>query len=110
MTKEAAATKTVTGGEEIPARKPAQAKQAKPKTAKATKQKTEKLSAIDAAAQVLANSTEPMSTKQMIEAMAQQKLWVSPGGKTPGANAVQCCVARDQRQGQGSAISKDRAW
>ena len=59
---------------------------AKTKKAKAPKEAGEKkLSAIDAAAQVLAASKEPMNAKQMIEAMAAKRLWTSPGGKTPHA-------------------------
>jgi hypothetical protein len=32
---------------------------------------------------VLAESREPMTTKEMIEAMATKGYWTSPGGKTP---------------------------
>ena len=60
--------------------KAAPAKKAKPKT-----EKSKKLSALDAAAQVLAASKEPMNAKGMIEAMAAKGLWSSPGGKTPHA-------------------------
>ncbi len=42
-----------------------------------------KLSALDAAAKVLAESGEPMTTREMIEAMATKGLWTSPGGATP---------------------------
>jgi hypothetical protein len=42
-----------------------------------------KLSALDAAAKVLAESREPMTTKEMVEAMATKGYWTSPGGKTP---------------------------
>jgi HB1, ASXL, restriction endonuclease HTH domain len=48
-----------------------------------TKGKGKKLSALDAAAQVLAETGQPMSCKEMIEAMAQKGYWSSPGGKTP---------------------------
>lgn len=44
-----------------------------------------KLSAVAAALKVLGESTEPMNTKQMVEAMAIKGLWSSPGGKTPHA-------------------------
>ena len=47
--------------------------------------KEKKLSAIDAAAQVLAASKEPMNAKEMIEAMASKGLWTSPSGQTPWA-------------------------
>ncbi len=60
---------------------------AKPKATKAPRAKTAKtdgkLSALDAAAKVLAESGEPMTTKEMIEAMAAKGLWTSPGGATP---------------------------
>lgn len=44
-----------------------------------------KMSAIDAAAKVLADAREPMNCKSLIEAMATKGLWTSPGGKTPHA-------------------------
>ena len=63
-------------------------KATKPPTEKKAKQpkskKTDgKLSALDAAAKVLASAGEPMTSKQLIEAMAAKGLWSSPGGKTP---------------------------
>ena len=64
--------------------KPAKAKA--PKQAKPAKEpKAKKVSALDAAAQVLAKSDKPMTSKALIDAMAEQKLWSSPGGKTPEA-------------------------
>ncbi len=45
---------------------------------------TKKLSALDAAAQVL-SSSGPLNCKELIDAMASQGLWTSPGGKTPHA-------------------------
>lgn len=59
-------------------------KAAKPQ-AKAPREREGKMSALDAAAQVLANAQEPMNTKALIEAMAAKGLWTSPGGKTPHA-------------------------
>ena len=47
--------------------------------------KPKKVSALDAAAKVLATTGEPMTTKAMIEAMTERGLWSSPGGKTPQA-------------------------
>lgn len=44
-----------------------------------------KLSQIAAAVEVLKTAAEPMTCKQMVEAMAEKKLWASPGGKTPDA-------------------------
>jgi vancomycin resistance protein YoaR len=67
------------------AKKPAAKKTAKaPSKAKKAKPAGQ-MSALDAAAKVLAESGEPMSTKQMIEAMAAKNYWTSPGGATPHA-------------------------
>jgi hypothetical protein len=57
------------------------------KPAKAEKPAKEKvpgkLSALDAAAKVLAESGEPLTSKEMIDAMAAKGYWTSPGGATP---------------------------
>ncbi len=48
------------------------------KTAKNTPAKKRvKLSAIDAAAQVLAGAVEPMNSKQIVEPMPAKKLWTN---------------------------------
>jgi hypothetical protein len=57
----------------------------KRKAKKADDAKPKKLSALDAAAQVLAEAGQPMNTREMIETLAAKKLWTSPGGKTPHA-------------------------
>ncbi|MDA7504042.1 winged helix-turn-helix domain-containing protein [bacterium] len=57
-----------------------------PTTPKATTPKAtakKKLSMLDSAAKVLSKASEPLNSKIMIEAMATQKLWTSPNGKTP---------------------------
>ena len=61
---------------------------AKPKSA------NKRLSALDAAAKVLAESTEPMNTKEMVEAMAAKGYWSTPGGKTPHAT-LYCAILRE---------------
>ena len=43
------------------------------------------MSALDAAAQVLASADKVMNTIELIDAMAAQGLWLSPNGKTPHA-------------------------
>lgn len=53
-----------------------------------------KLSAIDAAAKVLADAAEPMNTQQLIEAMSAKGYWTSPGGKTPHAT-LYSAIARE---------------
>jgi HB1/ASXL restriction endonuclease-like protein with HTH domain len=61
----------------------------KPKTAKAKKPAKHgtdgKMSALDAAAKVLAASKQPLNAKELIAAMEAKGYWTSPGGKTPHA-------------------------
>jgi hypothetical protein len=65
---------------------PAPKPEPKTRTKKAKPEpKPKKVSALDAAAKVLATTGEPMTTKAMIEAMTERSLWTSPGGKTPSA-------------------------
>ena len=87
----------------------------KTKAAKATKKATtrkakppkdKKLSAIDAAAQVLAGAKEPMNAKEMIEAMASKKLWTSPGGKTPHATLYSAIIREISVKGKESRFKK----
>lgn len=47
--------------------------------------KPKRLSALDAASKVLAESDRPLRALDMIEVMHAQGLWSSPGGKTPEA-------------------------
>ena len=44
-----------------------------------------KLSALDAAAMVLAEAGEPLTSKTLIDQMAAKGYWTSPGGQTPHA-------------------------
>ena len=60
-------------------------KKGKSKKTKEAGAEAKKLSALDAAAKVLAESGQPMACKEMIEAMAQKGYWSSPGGKTPAS-------------------------
>ncbi len=63
-----------------------QPKAAKPKAAKpAGDAKPKRVSALDAAAEVLRKAGKPMRSQEMITAMAEQGLWTSPAGKTPHA-------------------------
>lgn len=81
---------------------PAQAKKAK----LAGNGKAKKLSALDAAAQVLAASKEPMNTKQMIDAMAAKGLWSSPGGKTPHATLYSAILRELATKGKEARFKK----
>ena len=77
----AGATATTVTEATSPPPKAAKAKKTQPAKTDSPK----KLSALDAAAKVLADSSEPMNTKAMIESMAAKAYWTSPGGKTPSA-------------------------
>lgn len=65
-----------------------------------------KLSAVDAAAQVLDESKEPMNAKQMIEAMAEKKLWTTPGGKTPHATLYSAILREIKTKGKDARFKK----
>jgi hypothetical protein len=89
-------------------------KQPKAKTAtkataksKPTKEsKAKKHSAIDAAAQVLAKSGKPLNCKELIETMSAQKLWTSPGGKTPSATLYAALLREITTKGKDSRFKK----
>jgi len=66
----------------------------------------EKLSAIDAAAKVLAEAGEPLNTKQMIEAMAAKGYWSSPGGKTPHATLYSAILREITAKGNEARFKK----
>jgi hypothetical protein len=84
-----------------------EAKATKAKKAKAPNEK--KVSAIDAAAQVLAGAKEPMNCKELIEVMAKQALWTSPGGKTPHATLYSAIIREIATKGKEARfVKKDR--
>jgi HB1, ASXL, restriction endonuclease HTH domain len=60
----------------------------------ATELQQKKLSALDAAARVLAETGAPMGCKELIGAMAGKGYWMSPGGKTP-AGTLYSAIARE---------------
>ena len=86
------------------AAKPA-AKKAKPAAAKGEATAT-KVSAIDAAAKVLAASKESMNCKELIEALAAKKLWTSPGGKTPHATLYSAILREISAKGKDARFKK----
>ena len=79
-------------------------KKAKGKKVKAMKPK--KLSALDAAAQILAESGQAMNTREMIETLAAKKLWTSPGGKTPHATLYSAILREINEKGKDSRFTK----
>ena len=91
----------------------AKARTAKGTTARAGKAKKTKadgkpkrLSALDAAAQVLAKADKPMRAKELITAMAEQGLWSSPAGKTPHATLYAAMLREERGKGSNSRFRK----
>jgi hypothetical protein len=80
-----------------------QPKAADPQTATAT---PKKLSALDAAAKVLAETGTPMSCQELIGAMAARGYWTSPGGKTPEATLCSAVLREVAVKGQQSRFVK----
>ena len=68
--------------------------------------KPKKLSALDAAAKVLAESKEPLNTRQMIEVMAKKGLWTSPGGATPHATLYSAILREVAAKGKDARFKK----
>lgn len=78
-----------------------------PKAPKAPKPpKAKRVSALDAAAQVLNASKVPMRAKEMIEAMAAKGLWKSPTGKTPDATLYAAILREIVAKGKDSRFKK----
>lgn len=78
---------------------------ARAKKAKAAKD-PKKLSALDAAAKVLREKKQPMSAKEMIEAMEAKGYWKSPGGKTPDATLYAAIVREIKTKGGEARFAK----
>ena len=90
--------------------KRAAAKPAASKTTAAKKtapQKGEKkMSALDAAAKVLSGSKEPLRCKELIEQMASEGYWKSPGGKTPAATLYAAMTREINTKGKDARFKK----
>ena len=65
-----------------------------------------RISALDAASQVLAASKEPMRAKDLIAAMADQGLWSSPNGKTPEATLYAAMIREIAAKGDDARFRK----
>ena len=81
-------------------------KKGKSKKTKEAGAETKKLSALDAAAKVLAESGQPMSCKEIIETMAKKGYWSSPGGKTPSATLYSGIIKEIATKGKESRFQK----
>jgi len=89
-----------------PAREPAP----KGRRAKAPKEpkpaSPKRVSALDAAAQVLAEAGKPMRAKEMIADMEAKGLWKSPGGQTPEATLYAAIIREIARKGAAARFVK----
>ena len=82
------------------------AKEAPAKKATSTNNVAKKLSAIDAAAKVLGDAGEAMTSKELIDAMAAKKLWASSGGKTPHATLYSAILREINAKGKEARFKK----
>jgi hypothetical protein len=96
----AEATQAADPGTQPKAKKRGRAPKAKAETG------PKKLSAIDAAARVLAEAGEPMDCQTMIKTMAEKGYWTSPGGKTPAATLYSAILRELQTKGNDSRFKK----
>jgi hypothetical protein len=65
-----------------------------------------KLSAIDAAAKVLADAGTAMNCQELIKVMAEKGLWTSPGGKTPASTLYSAILREVQTKGSEARFKK----
>ena len=68
--------------------------------------KPKKLSMIKAALQVLQDRKVPMTCPEMIDVMATEGLWVSPGGKTPASTLYAALARSIKDEGRSSPFVK----
>jgi hypothetical protein len=68
--------------------------------------KPQKLSALDAAAQVLRETGQAMRCQEMIDLMAAKGYWTSPGCKTPAATLYSAILREIAAKGDDSRFKK----
>jgi hypothetical protein len=87
---------------------PAADAQAKPKKRAVAEKPAQpkKLSALDAAAQVLSEAGQPMNCQEMIAAMAAKGYWTSPAGKTPQATLYSALLREIKTKGNQARFQK----
>jgi hypothetical protein len=76
------------------------------KKVKVTATKEKKPSMVDAALKVLVSAKEPMTCKDLVEAMATKGLWSSPSGKTPSNTLYSSFLRLIQNKGNAAPIRK----
>jgi hypothetical protein len=96
-----------TDGPPAPASEPTQTAGKPKRQRKAPAEPREKkLSALDAAAKVLAETRTPMSCQELIGAMAVKGYWTSPGGKTPAATLYSAMLREIATKGDQARFTK----
>jgi hypothetical protein len=88
-----------TAADQTPGATPEQQNPAPPKSPK-------QISALDAAAKVLAETGQPMSCPELIAAMAAKGYWSSPKGKTPSATLYAAMTRETTTKGAASRFRK----
>jgi hypothetical protein len=68
--------------------------------------KAKRVSALDAAAQVLRETGKPMRCSELIDAMQERNLWSSPNGKTPHATLYAAMQREERDKGSASRFRK----
>jgi hypothetical protein len=94
--------KKVPAADTAPVPEAAPAEQATP----VVEPKAKKLSALDAAARVLAEAGTALTCQEMIAAMAAKGYWTSPGGKTPAATLYSAILRELQTKGEKARFRK----
>ncbi len=99
-------TKKQTKAQPATAKPKGEKKAVKPKAKSTAEQKPKRVSALDAAAQVLKSAGKPMRAQELIATMAEQGLWTSPGGKTPHATLYAAMMREERDKGGDSRFRK----
>ena len=72
----------------------------------AAKKAAQKMSGVDAAAKVLSERKQPLRCREMIEQMAANSYWTSPGGQTPSATIYSSILREIQKKGKDARFRK----
>lgn len=105
--KKATAAKPIKIAKGASEKKPKGAKPAGEKKSRAKKEpQPKKPSALDAAANVLGESGEPLNCQEMIHAMADKGYWSSPEGKTPHATLYSAILREINVKGKEARFKK----
>jgi short subunit dehydrogenase-like uncharacterized protein len=96
------APKKKTGKRTAQAKKTAESAATKKNEARPPK----RVSALAAAARVLAETGTPMSCGELIEVMAEKKYWSSPAGKTPASTLYSAILRELKTKGRAARFQK----